>query len=793
MPKVSARFRNRKINFRTRITIHTGTLDTPSDHDEDDYAFEDDRRQSIGGATTDRSHIVETGVDKEEESELHLQKVINASTAALMRSAVNPRTPASPGVTAELADTAALSTLATQSSTTTTGLTANESNVPHIPIPDAAGLVDPATYEALYAHSKIFLPSSYIRFSDTVEDTLGGVLYTMDEEDEEWLNRFNSEHAPPSEQNQNGSTPDKNRRANSRKGKEKERTGNEIDGPGRLAEDDFEAIMDYFEKTTEETVPGLHLDTARLPSLSDLELSSESPLIPQRLSSIKIFAKFVYSHWKERRLKRGGKPIMPAVDFDETNESNPYVCFRRRETKMTRKTRRTDTQNMDRLVRLRNDLYKAQELLNTVLARERTKREAVELEKAIFEGRCLIREMKRSLNEADGDEELLVSKKEKKRKREQSGNGTLKSPLRNTAGPSLSGPASAGAFVLEDVQYYRDQARASTKLMERDYNRCREEQNGWEDLTDSAHLPMPLSAAALRWRGAISSDAHLSSKSNREGTANFEQGLSSAPSAMENNQFRKRVGRGGRLFLDRIVAPRQRRCTRTRSNAELSSDLEEDIRHRRMTDRWRYDDDLRQDFPSTDYPHIIDDYSITYSARRSKLLDQDDLQCLDSQGEIYLTKVNEYFDRVPEPEPPIVKIGKLPTKVVPNLYGAGLGCPTFPSSGQASVTMPEQLLTAHASGQVPTNLRLNSTTVKRSTPNGVGSAVGPTVNNRTPTSSQATAPNTTTAPSRTRKNPSVNGSPTANANGKAAAAAVAAAAGPSSLQAQPPIQQMVWY
>ncbi|KNE88654.1 hypothetical protein PSTG_17928, partial [Puccinia striiformis f. sp. tritici PST-78] len=260
MPKVSARFRNRKINFRTRITIHTGTLDTPSDHDEDDYAFEDDRRQSIGGATTDRSHIVETGVDKEEESELHLQKVINASTAALMRSAVNPRTPASPGVTAELADTAALSTLATQSSTTRTGLTANEYKRPsHFPIPDAAGLVDPATYEALYAHSKIFLPSSYIRFSDTVEDTLGGVLYTMDEEDEEWLNRFNSEHAPPSEQNQNGSTPDKNRRANSRKGKEKERTGNEIDGPGRLAEDDFEAIMDYFEKTTEETVPGLHL------------------------------------------------------------------------------------------------------------------------------------------------------------------------------------------------------------------------------------------------------------------------------------------------------------------------------------------------------------------------------------------------------------------------------------------------------------------------------------------------------------------------------------------------------
>ncbi|EFP90949.1 Enhancer of polycomb-like protein 1 [Puccinia graminis f. sp. tritici] len=774
MPKVSARFRNRKINFRTRITIHTGPLDTPSDHEEDDYPFEDDRRQSIGGPATDRSHIVETGVDKEEESELHLQKVINASTAALMRSAVNQRKPASPGLIAELADTAAHSTLATQSSTTinsNNNTAPNDSNVPHIPIPDAAGLVDPATYEALYAHSKIFLPSSYIRFSDTVEDTLGGVVYTMDEEDEAWLNRFNSENnAPHSDHNhKGGSTPDengKNRRTNSRKGKEKERSVTETDGPGHLAEDDFEAIMDHFEKTTEETVPGLHLDTNRLPSLADLEPSLESPLISQRLSSVKIFAKFVYSHWKERRLKRGGKPIMPAVDFDETNESNPYVCFRRREIKMVRKTRRTDTQNMDRLVRLRNDLYKAQELLNTVLARERTKREAVELEKAIFEGRCLIREMKRSLNEADGDEELLVSKKEKRRKREQSGNGTLKSPLRNAAGPSLSGTGSAGASVLEDVQFYRDQARASTKLMERDYNRCREEQNGWEDLTDSAHLPMPLSAAALRWRGAVSSDPHLSSKSNREATVNFEQGLSTAPSVMEHNQFRKRVGRGGRLFLDRIVAPRQRRCTRAWLDAELAGDSEESARDRRLTDRWRYDDDLRQDFPSTDYPHIIDDYNVTYSARRSQLLDQDDLQYLDPPGEVYLAKVAEYYDRAPQPEPTIVKVGKLPSKVVPNLYGAGLGCPTFPSSGPA-VTMPEQLLAAHASAQVP-NLRLNPTG-KRATPNGTGPAV-----NRTPTSTQAST--------RTRKNPSVNGSPTANANAKS-----------SSLQGQPPIQQMVWY
>lgn len=681
MPKVSARFRNRKINFRTRIAIHTGVLDTPSDNDDDEFAFEHDHRQPIGGTVADRHNIVETGVDKEEESELHLQKVINASTAALLRSAVNDKKPASPGIVAELSSAAAA---ASSFAATQPTSAVNESIAPHIPIPDAAGLVDPATYEALYGLSRIFLPSSYIRFSDTVEDTLHGVIYTMDEEDEAWLNSFNSEHSSSSEQPSKGITAldenGKSRRAQSRKGKEKEHAGPEFDGLDRLAADDFEAIMDHFEKTTEETVPGLHLDTNRLPSLADLEFSLEAPTVSPRLSSIKIFAKYVYPHWKERRLKRGGKTIMPAIDFDETNESNPYVCFRRREVKMVRKTRRTDAQNMDRLIRLRNDLYKAQELLNAVLTREQTKREAVEVEKAIFQGRCQLREMKRNLNQADGDEDLLVSKKEKRRKREQSGNGTIKSPLRNTAGPSLSGPASGGANITEDVTFYRDQARASVKLMERDYNRYREDQNGWEDLTDSAHLPMALSAAALRWRGAPLCDPHSFPKVNRDNTPTFEQGPLTAPSVTENNQFRKRVGRGGRFFLDRIAAHHHRKYPVNRVKSESPNCTEENLNHPRLTDRWRYDDDLRQDFPHTDHPHIIDDYSILYSSRRRRLLDMDDLDYLDPQGEMYLAKANEFFNRAPEPEPAVVKVGKLPAKAVPNLFGAGVSRASCSSS-----------------------------------------------------------------------------------------------------------------
>lgn len=98
-----------------------------------------------------------------------------------------------------------------------------------------------------------------------------------------------------------------------------------------------------------------------------------------------------------------------------TNES-PYVCFRRREVKLARKTRRTDTQTIEKLVRLKSDLSSAQELLLKVLERERCKKDGFYTDSAIFERRVRARSIKRKLGEAHGDEVLLVSRREKKRK-----------------------------------------------------------------------------------------------------------------------------------------------------------------------------------------------------------------------------------------------------------------------------------------------------------------------------------------------------------------------------------------
>ncbi|KAH9812715.1 enhancer of polycomb-like-domain-containing protein [Melampsora americana] len=705
MPKASTRFRNRKINFKTRITIRTGCLDVPSDHEDEEFGFEEDRRASMGGTAGERIGQLETGVDKEEESEHHLQKVISASTAALLRSAVNEGLPASSAILAE----------ATQVAAQNSSATSHQPAVPHIPIPDATGLVEPAAYEALYAHSKLFLPSSYIRFSDTVEDTLDNVNYTMDDEDEAWLKEYNSNYAararsqdPSKSSSGMPGEEGKNKRPSARKGKEKERVEAEFDGPGPLSADDLERLMDHFEKTTEETVPGLHLDTNRLPSLADFEHTFEGTVINPRLSSGKIFAKFVYSHWKERRLKRGGKPIMPAIDFDESNENNPYVCFRRREIKTVRKTRRTDAQNMDRLIRLRDDLHKAQELLNTVLSRERVKREVVELEKAIFEGRCMVREMKRTLREPTGDENLLIDKKEKKRKREGSGFGSIqlstdraqhsivKSPLRKAGVLSAN---STGPGYPQDVLLLQEKVKATSRNMDRDLARRREEQNGWEDLTDSAYQSMALPASAMRWRGPMVSDTSSLAKSSRELASGFEQGIAFATPIIESNQYRRRIGRGGRFILDRIIAPNQRPARMSAgpfastSTSHLLSHDDDTSRQRRLAERWRFDDDLRNEFPSLDDPPLIDDYSLQYVSKRRNLLDSDDVDCLQSHADIYLSRVSEYLNREPDPDPPVVKIGKLPEKPVPNLLNMGFARAQYPL---APSTLQEQMMAVQA-------------------------------------------------------------------------------------------------
>ncbi len=76
-------------------------------------------------------------------------------------------------------------------------------------------------------------------------------------------------------------------------------------------------------------------------------------------------------------------------------DSDPYICFRRREVKLLRKARRSDNHSIEKLKRLREELLRAREILELVAARETTRKELLEVEGRIFDQRIKIRRIKK--------------------------------------------------------------------------------------------------------------------------------------------------------------------------------------------------------------------------------------------------------------------------------------------------------------------------------------------------------------------------------------------------------------
>ena len=216
MVKASTRFRNRKINFKSRLAVRIGYND--ADEENDDAAeieFEEDKSK--------QGHV-ETGVDKEEESEYHLQAVIASSAASVAhrggRKASGP---------VEKAKAAAAAS---------------------IPTPDAAGTVDRELYNSLYPPNTFREPHGYIRFSDTVEEAQrGAVRYTMDDDDEEWLEDYNLSV---------GAKPDGTAAPNGEEVATK-RSKSKSNATGPITEDEFELVFEVFEVTTEDKAPMAHV------------------------------------------------------------------------------------------------------------------------------------------------------------------------------------------------------------------------------------------------------------------------------------------------------------------------------------------------------------------------------------------------------------------------------------------------------------------------------------------------------------------------------------------------------
>lgn len=97
----------------------------------------------------------------------------------------------------------------------------------------------------------------------------------------------------------------------------------------------------------------------------------------------------IIEYWQRRRLQR---PLISHLKHEDLGKlgADPYVCFRRRELKLPRKTRRSDAQIVDRLKKFHLDLSTTKILLQAAIKRDRYKREALLLEGDLFDKYQLI-------------------------------------------------------------------------------------------------------------------------------------------------------------------------------------------------------------------------------------------------------------------------------------------------------------------------------------------------------------------------------------------------------------------
>jgi enhancer of polycomb-like protein len=124
-------------------------------------------------------------------------------------------------------------------------------------------------------------------------------------------------------------------------------------------------------------------------------------------------ARNVYPHWRQRREIRKGKSIFPGLNYDEANDGDPYVCFRRRDIRATRKTRRTDNYSVDKFQKLQYELQTAHQIVSMVQQRERHKKSSLRLDKELWEAKWKLFETKRkwpSLGVSREEEEVITGR-----------------------------------------------------------------------------------------------------------------------------------------------------------------------------------------------------------------------------------------------------------------------------------------------------------------------------------------------------------------------------------------------
>ncbi|KAJ7623472.1 enhancer of polycomb-like-domain-containing protein [Roridomyces roridus] len=596
-PPTTLRNRNRITN-KYRLKIIHGNIDT------DPFIPDEDDEKS-------RSNLAVAGVDQEDANEHHLQAVLSE---------------------------AAQRNFATQRPTRGANDKKTAPPAAYIPTPDSTGIVD--NYEQLYPATKWKDPVTYVCSSATVEEAISNALahectYYMDERDKEWLDK-NNEEARGEGTSVQGAMSSARTSARSAKAKGKEP---ESSSPVAVTEDELELVMGLFEKVTHEKTEHLHLSLEGMdfPPFSDYQDTFAAPLVPTDFAAFAVpswiphppaltrIARAVYPHWKERRLEREGHRIIPILNGDENDLLNEsYICFRRREIKAVRKTRASQVTSSDKLVRLQNELSYPLELATAVLQRENLKQECARQSQNVWEKRMAVFP---SLGDK-ADDELLLDKERPAKKPDIASSSSSSRitglKIRTPNDPSIIAPR------VEPVM--RPQARAAMIQSKIDIELTRQRDHHWEDGINNAYQApaIPHTSRLFKYVPPATAPPWPSPSP----PPSDDEPMPPVPRAV-----RVRVGRGGRILLDRrrpnvdssLALLRRSRSSLFGPPADEDVDMDEDDTAR-LRERWRFDVD--------DYPAVgpegadeqdrilVDEYDPKYLRHTMSLLSENDHQGL---------------------------------------------------------------------------------------------------------------------------------------------------------------------
>jgi enhancer of polycomb-like protein len=387
----------------------------------------------------------------------------------------------------------------------------------------------------------------------------------------------------------------------------------------RCSEDEFEEVIYFFEETTTTKQPYAALDNSPVLAYEELEVEFDETIS----ESARRFAKDIYEHWKNQRLLKGNRPLMPSLKFEtnlETDDADPYVCFRRREVRQVRKTRGRDAQVTEKLKKLRKELEEARVLMAQVKRREAIIREQLATDKQIFEQRTAVKELKRRLSIKGDDDELLITQKVCRRNSDgawQTTDITQPAPKpkrtvdverqrQTLPGMKPHNTRADGRLVDNDLAYLEEQQAKRTEaidaFMEDNFVKHQKWNVGWVDATwrpitppleapaaksdfrtvfTESQLPTPPASVSEEEGGDAMAVAPLNQQ-NSESRRNARIRFATPPDDVpfhDQSRFRRRIGRGGRVMIDRRGVKRQK--------TERVDD--------RLADRWRFSGDSSED------------------------------------------------------------------------------------------------------------------------------------------------------------------------------------------------------